>query len=119
MSIVLTKESPIVDAEDSLRESNTSLHNRNGRMWPALKRLNTGFVGAILRDQEAERKARADLIDRQIKEDSKRLKRECKILLLGACLSSALCPSEGNGVGKILCLRERSQSISFLHDRCQ
>ena len=34
--------------------------------------------------QEAEGKARSDLIDRQIEEDSKRYKRECKILLLGA-----------------------------------
>ena len=35
--------------------------------------------------QEAEGKARSDMIDRQIEEDSKRYKRECKILLLGAC----------------------------------
>ena len=34
--------------------------------------------------QEVEGKARSDLIDRQIEEDSKRYKRECKILLLGA-----------------------------------
>jgi hypothetical protein len=34
--------------------------------------------------QEADGKARSDLIDRQIEEDSKRYKRECKILLLGA-----------------------------------
>ena len=34
--------------------------------------------------REAEEKARSDLIDRQIDEDSKKYKRECKILLLGA-----------------------------------
>ncbi|KAI0253628.1 G-protein alpha subunit [Lactifluus subvellereus] len=34
--------------------------------------------------QEAEGKARSDMIDRQIEEDSKRYKRECKILLLGS-----------------------------------
>jgi guanine nucleotide-binding protein G(i) subunit alpha len=34
--------------------------------------------------REAEEKARSDLIDRQIEEDSKKYKRECKILLLGA-----------------------------------
>ena len=46
--------------------------------------------------QEAEGKARSDMIDRQIEEDSKRYKRECKILLLGACLSNFRpCPSEG------------------------
>jgi guanine nucleotide-binding protein subunit alpha len=34
--------------------------------------------------QEAEGKARSDMIDRQIEEDSKKYKRECKILLLGS-----------------------------------
>jgi hypothetical protein len=34
--------------------------------------------------QEAEGKIRSDMIDRQIEEDAKRYKRECKILLLGA-----------------------------------
>ncbi|KAI9441933.1 G-protein alpha subunit [Lactarius indigo] len=34
--------------------------------------------------QEAEEKARSDMIDRQIEEDSKKYKRECKILLLGS-----------------------------------
>lgn len=34
--------------------------------------------------REAEEKARSDMIDRQIEEDSKKYKRECKILLLGA-----------------------------------
>ncbi|KAH9957678.1 G-protein alpha subunit [Russula dissimulans] len=34
--------------------------------------------------QEAEGKARSDMIDRQIEEDSKKFKRECKILLLGS-----------------------------------
>lgn len=33
--------------------------------------------------REAEEKARSDMIDRQIEEDSKKYKRECKILLLG------------------------------------
>ena len=50
--------------------------------------------------QEAEGKARSDLIDRQIEEDSKKYKRECKILLLGACPTPVLCPSEGMGSGK-------------------
>jgi hypothetical protein len=50
--------------------------------------------------QEAEGKARSDMIDRQIEEDSKKYKRECKILLLGACATPVLCHSEGNGEGK-------------------
>jgi hypothetical protein len=50
--------------------------------------------------QEAEGKARSDMIDRQIEEDSKKYKRECKILLLGACATPVLCPLEGNGEGK-------------------
>ena len=58
--------------------------------------------------QEAEGKARSDMIDRQIEEDSKKYKRECKILLLGTCATPVLCPSEGNREGKILCLRESS-----------
>lgn len=44
--------------------------------------------------QEAEGKARSDMIDRQIEEDSKRYKRECKILLLGTCATPILCPSK-------------------------
>jgi hypothetical protein len=44
-----------VDAEDSLRENNTSLLNKNSRMCPVppqgvLKGLNTSFAAAILRD---------------------------------------------------------------------
>ena len=39
--------------------------------------------------QDAEGKARSDMIDRQIEEDSKRYKRECKILLLGACATQS------------------------------
>jgi guanine nucleotide-binding protein subunit alpha len=42
--------------------------------------------------QEADGKARSDMIDRQIEEDSKRYKRECKILLLGAYATQLLCP---------------------------
>ncbi|KAI9452290.1 G-protein alpha subunit [Lactarius psammicola] len=34
--------------------------------------------------REAEERARSDMIDRQIEEDSKKYKRECKILLLGS-----------------------------------
>ena len=44
--------------------------------------------------REAEEKARSDMIDRQIEEDSKKYKRECKILLLGAL--SALSDSYPN-----------------------
>jgi hypothetical protein len=69
--------------------------------------------------QEAEGKARSDMIDRQIEEDSKKYKRECKILLLGACATPVFCHSEGNGEGKKLCLRECSRPIPFLHDGCQ
>lgn len=35
--------------------------------------------------EEAEKKKKSQAIDRIIEEDSKRLKKECKILLLGAC----------------------------------
>jgi guanine nucleotide-binding protein subunit alpha len=38
----------------------------------------------------AEGKARSDMIDRQIEEDAKKYKRECKILLLGASTSTVL-----------------------------
>ena len=55
MSMALTKESLTVDVVDGLRENNTSLINRNGRMYPvppqrALKELNTSFAAAILSD---------------------------------------------------------------------
>jgi hypothetical protein len=59
--------------------------------------------------QEADGKARSDLIDRQIEEDSKRYKRECKILLLGTSTTPLLCLSEGNRQGKSPCLKECSQ----------
>ena len=45
--------------------------------------------------REAEEKARSDMIDRQIEEDSKKYKRECKILLLGAYFL----PQVGGGGG--------------------
>ena len=50
--------------------------------------------------QEAEGKARSDMIDRQIEEDSKKYKRECKILLLGACSSSPFVPQREFGEEK-------------------
>lgn len=34
-------------------------------------------------DGDAEQKKRSQLIDRKLEEDSRRLRRECKILLLG------------------------------------
>jgi hypothetical protein len=54
MSMVCTKESLTVDAEDGLRENNTLL-NRNSRMCPVppqgvLNGLNTSFAAAILHD---------------------------------------------------------------------
>ena len=60
--------------------------------------------------QDADGKARSDMIDRQIEEDSKRYKRECKILLLGKCATPILClqrGSVGGGNGN-LCLGECS-----------
>ena len=55
MSMARTKESLTVGAEDSLRENDTSLLNRDDRMFAVrpqgvLKGLNTGFVDTILRD---------------------------------------------------------------------
>jgi hypothetical protein len=55
MSMSRAKESLTIGAEDSLRESNTSLFNRNSRMCPVpprgvLKGLNTSFAAVILRD---------------------------------------------------------------------
>jgi hypothetical protein len=41
-------------------------------------------------NQEADGKTRSDMIDRQIEEDAKKYKRECKILLLGQSTSSIL-----------------------------
>lgn len=42
--------------------------------------------------EEAEQKKRSQKIDKDLEEDSKRLRRECKILLLGMSDGSALYP---------------------------
>jgi guanine nucleotide-binding protein G(i) subunit alpha len=44
-------------------------------------------MGNCASSGQAEGKARSDMIDRQIEEDAKKYKRECKILLLGAYTS--------------------------------
>ena len=49
-----------------------------------IRRHQTHMGNCASNSQEAEGKARSDMIDRQIEEDSKKYKRECKILLLGA-----------------------------------
>lgn len=38
-------------------------------------------------NEEAEKKKKSQAIDRVLEEDSKKLRKECKILLLGACLA--------------------------------
>lgn len=40
-------------------------------------------------NEDVEQKKRSQAIDRKLEEDSRRLRRECKILLLGKQLSSA------------------------------
>jgi hypothetical protein len=40
-------------------------------------------------NQDADQKKRSQAIDRKLEEDSRRLRRECKILLLGKQLSDA------------------------------
>jgi len=47
-------------------------------------------MGNCASSSHAEGKARSDMIDRQIEEDAKKYKRECKILLLGAYTSVLL-----------------------------
>lgn len=43
---------------------------------------------------DAEQKKRSQMIDKTLEEDSKRLKRECKILLLGLSSHVYICESE-------------------------
>lgn len=45
--------------------------------------------GCASKPVDLEAKARSDDIDKMIEEDGKRLKKECKILLLGACPAPA------------------------------
>jgi guanine nucleotide-binding protein subunit alpha len=40
-------------------------------------------MGNCVSAQDREEKARSDAIDRQIEEDSRKFRKECKILLLG------------------------------------
>jgi len=48
-------------------------------------------------NDDVEQKKRSQAIDRKLEEDSRRLRRECKILLLGKQLSSSLpTPSPAN-----------------------
>ena len=42
--------------------------------------------------EEVEQKKRSQKIDKDLEEDSKRLRRECKILLLGVLPSPSRCP---------------------------
>lgn len=44
-------------------------------------------MGGCVSTADRAGKARSDEIDRQIEEDNRRFKRECKILLLGECCS--------------------------------
>lgn len=46
-------------------------------------------MGNCASQTDKDEKARSDLIDRQLEDDSKKFKKECKILLLGPCLSAA------------------------------
>lgn len=39
---------------------------------------------------DADQKKRSQMIDRKLEEDSRRLRRECKILLLGRCPAQSL-----------------------------
>jgi hypothetical protein len=47
-------------------------------------------------NEDVEQKKRSQAIDRKLEEDSRRLRRECKILLLGKQLSSAALPTQAN-----------------------
>lgn len=44
-----------------------------------------GACGSSPSNEEGEQKKRSQAIDRTLEEDSKKLRRECKILLLGGC----------------------------------
>lgn len=43
-----------------------------------------GACGSSEANEDAEQKKRSQMIDKKLEEDSRRLRRECKILLLGA-----------------------------------
>jgi hypothetical protein len=47
-------------------------------------------------NEDVEQKKRSQAIDRKLEEDSRRLRRECKILLLGKQLSAAAPPATAN-----------------------
>lgn len=46
--------------------------------------------GGAAGDMDTEQKKRSQAIDRKLEEDSKKLRRECKILLLGMSISDLL-----------------------------
>ena len=50
----------------------------------------TTAMGAYASVPDRAEKERLDEIDRQIEEDSRRFRKECKILLLGECLSHSV-----------------------------
>jgi len=71
-------------------------------------------------NQEADGKARSDMIDRQIEEDSKKFKRECKILLLGVWTFLILENTKTSsinllGIHPVLNVDDESQYNSTLH----
>lgn len=47
-------------------------------------------------NEDVEQKKRSQAIDRKLEEDSRRLRRECKILLLGKQLSCRMSPTNAN-----------------------
>ena len=49
--------------------------------------------GSASADANADQKKRSQMIDKSLEEDSKRLRRECKILLLGGFLIAPRCAS--------------------------
>ena len=58
--------------------------------------------------EEAEQRKRSQAIDRRLQEDSRRLRRECKILLLGATIiQSRKIPRERERETLGVCERER------------
>ena len=62
--------------------------------------------------EDGEQKKRSQAIDRKLDEDSRRLRRECKILLLGTQLSAHACTRDGRLTRLQVLARAASRPLS-------
>ena len=61
-------------------------------------------------NEETEQKKRSQMIDKKLEEDSRRLRRECKILLLGRLCRRVAGGFETNGVQDLVKVESRPSS---------